>query len=194
MEDLGDGLKPREICELAMDMIDGAPMVRHCWTTKRLATFVAADATKPQPVSEGWYAKFMVRNQEFIKSKKPKAYAIHRKEWGTEHNVQIFHDLFNDRLVEANLAEKLPGPVWRDKWDNSEEEAWGRKTQYKLVHHWAIRPTVWVRRYRRCCCCGMTTKRPNAPSTVSAVASTAEPARQWRFEFPAAATVPGGVP
>jgi len=67
----------------------------------------------------------MVLNQEFIKSKKPNAYAIHRKEWGTERNVQIFYDLFYDRLVKANMAQKLPEPVGLDKRDNiadSEEE------------------------------------------------------------------------
>ena len=142
MEALGKPLHPSQVCELVMDFVgDGTPLARALLEYQKRHKTVGADATEPQQVSNGWYTGFLERNQEQIKSKKPKAHDIKRKEWGNDANVRLFYHLFYERLVDNKIAVKLPEPVWMDKQGNiveSEGEAWGRKTQYKMLHSWAI--------------------------------------------------------
>jgi hypothetical protein len=51
-----------------------------------------------------------------------------------------FEDMYEDvyeRLREAGIAEKLDEYVWRDKGNTivvTQAEAYGRKTQYSLLH------------------------------------------------------------
>jgi hypothetical protein len=49
---------------------------------------------------------------------------------------EMYYDVY-EKLWEAGIAEKLDEAVWRDKDNNivgTQAEAYGRKTQYSLLH------------------------------------------------------------
>jgi len=137
----GESLGPSLVIELVMDLIKGTPMEQELVKYQKQHGTIDEWETEPAPVTKGWYRGFLERNQLEIKSKKPKAHAVNRKEWATDRNVRLFYDLFYNRLVEYGIAEELNEEVWRDKDDNivdTEEEAFGRKTAYKLLYPFMV--------------------------------------------------------
>jgi hypothetical protein len=80
---------------------------------------------------------FCRRNAAIISAKKAVRFDSKRDDWCRLDNVEDMYDDVYEKLWEAGIAENLDEDVWRDK-DNSivvtQAEAYGRKTQYSLLH------------------------------------------------------------
>jgi hypothetical protein len=84
-----------------------------------------------------YWQKNCRRNRNLISAKKAVRFDSKRDEWCRLDNFEDMYEDVYGRFLEAGIAEKLDEAVWRDK-DNTivvtQAEAYGRKTQYSLLH------------------------------------------------------------
>ena len=140
----------RQGLELANSLITGnvletdvrAWKKKHCTALSKSENYDEGDAedantSDTRLLGTGYWRGFMRRHGYRIGAKRGVRFDKNRDDWCTYQNFSSMYDDIYVMLVETGIATKLDTAQWFDKQGNiveSEEEAFGRKSQYFLLH------------------------------------------------------------
>ena len=86
-------------------------------------------------VGRHYWKKFLKRNKQKIRSKTPKKFALDRTQWTTYMNFDDMYRHVEEVMIESNIAERLPEPLWMDasgRVVDNEHQASGCKVEIKV--------------------------------------------------------------
>ena len=72
-------------------------------------------------VGKGWWQGFLKRHGDKIITKRGEKFAIVRSNWTILKNIEQMYDIIYDEMVAANVAKKLPKPIYCDYRGNKVE-------------------------------------------------------------------------
>ncbi len=118
MARLGEPLSKTLVINLANDLISDTDY------QERVKVFKAHHKITDGNLGGRWYHGFMKRNEAILKHHKTKVKDVKWRTWVTEENFQAMYDNVYEAMVEAGVAEELPGEV---------ESGVGRPTKHNLL-------------------------------------------------------------
>jgi hypothetical protein len=134
LSEIGQPLTKAHVMALVASMIDDQELEKKviAWKKKHCSY------KEGQPlVGDGWYRRFVRRNDDKLRRTKALVRDINRQTWVTYDNFESMYECVYDRMVQAGIAKRLPEKVWRDREGlivDSEENAFGKATEYEITH------------------------------------------------------------